>query len=379
MRETIRLPKLDQDMTEGRLLEWLVAPGDQVVKDQPVAVIETDKVSTELISSMNGVVVSIFVAAGADAPVGAELAEIASDGDADSDVHAERSPVDRDVKAKHSGVVSPEVASPPAIPLPFGQPKRGTGPEPLANTNAVQLPLERNWVRPHRTTPRARSFDAASMPSVLEVAHLLRPMQRTIVDAVERSWHIPQFSARTQISARRLLEVLAALRLPEGPRISLSHLLLKLAAKACSDVPELNAHYEGGQHILLESVNVNLLVAVGDDLLSPRIEDVCRKSLRKVADETTAVVEACRNRTVKRGELTPGSFSIMDLGMHELDNFTPLLAPPQVAILGIGRVTGEPASFHTTLVVDHRVLNGVHAARYLCSFRSLCEEPLQLL
>lgn len=379
MRETIRLPKLDQDMTEGHLLEWLVAPGDRVVKQQPVAVIETDKVSTELTSSIDGVVVSIFVAAGVNAPVGAELAEIASAGDARPDEHAERSPGDRDVEAERPGHAPPGVASPSIAPLPFGQPARGAGSERLASTNAVRLPLERNWARPHRLTPRTRYLDTASTAPALELGPPLRPAQRAIVDAVERSWQVPQFSARAQISAERLLEVLAALRLSYGPGISLTHLLLKLAAEACREVPELNAHYEGGQRILLESVDVNLLVAVGDDLLNPRVEDVCRKSLREVAAETAAVVEACRGRTVKREELTPGSFTISNLGMYELDDFTPLLFPPQVAILGIGRVTGEPASFHTTLVVDHRAVNGVHAARYLGRFRSLCEEPLQLL
>jgi pyruvate dehydrogenase E2 component (dihydrolipoamide acetyltransferase) len=375
MTETIRLPKLDQDMTEGHLLEWLVEIGDHVVKDQPVAVIETDKVSTELTSSIDGVVTSIFVAAGANAPVGAKLAEIRTGSGASTDEVGLSTSSDPDVAADETrDAPAPAPASSSADARSSVTSIGASG--PTAGADDVRLPLDRDWPRPHSLTPRRRSRDA---PPGLEAFPLLALARRAGIETTEASGQVLPFAARAQISAVRLLEVLAALKLSYGSEFSLTHLLVKLAAQACRDVPEVNGYYDGNQRVLLESVDVNLLVAAGDDLLSPRVEDVCRKSIRDLANETTAAVEACRNQTVSQEDLRLGSFTISNLGMYGLDDFTPLVVPPQLAILGIGRVMGEPARFHSTLVVDYRAVNGVNAARYLGRFRSLCEEPLQLL
>lgn len=371
MGASIRLPKLDQDMVEGHVLEWLVEDGAEVQEGDPVVVIETDKVATELVAEGSGIV-RIVVHAGQSAPVGGELGTIGGDA---------------------GRAASPQTGSDGAAAATTGKPEVSPAAAPCVPPGAatLRLPLDRNsWQRPHALSPRRRAalggdgamtgvgVAAETVATSVTTVSQPTPTQRALIETVTRSWAVPQFASRTLVPAAAIVNLVQAFRDRDGGRISVTHVLLKLMAGACREEPALNAHYVDGRRLRLDSLDINVLVEAGDDLYNPCVSGVAEKPLVRIADETRALIERARGHALTREDLRPGSMTLSNLGMYDIDDFTPLLYPPQVGILGVGRVN-ESVAFVATLVVDHRAVNGAQAARWLARFKGLCADPARLL
>ena len=174
-----------------------------------------------------------------------------------------------------------------------------------------------------------------------------------------------------------------------GFNLSYTDLLIKLAAKALRDFPYVNARLEGDVIQHLEAVHIGLAIDTDRGLLVPHVFDADRKGLVEIAQDVRAMVERTRTGRSLPDELSGGTFTITNLGMYDVDGFTPIINFPETAILGVGRIRPMPAVHNGEIAVrqmmwlsltfDHRLVDGAPAARFMQAIKQLIEEPYLLL
>jgi pyruvate dehydrogenase E2 component (dihydrolipoamide acetyltransferase) len=371
---TVRLPKLDQDMTEGHVLEWLVEDGAEVAAGAPICVIETDKVSTELVAEGPGIV-RIVIEAGQTAPIGAVLAVVGEDQPEGSLLTKDELGMERDQIAAPEQVDNLEAT---AAPLTRHVVAAREG------DVSVVLPVNRQgWVRPHTVSPRWRRGPGsavsanASMPTASAVPAMETVRPQEIGHALEQSRAVQQFAIRVLVPAERLRAVVTGAHARGLDHVSLTHVLVKAAAATLREQPALNVHYDDAR-CPLDEISINLLLADSEPALSPCIRNADRLSLAETADQARALKQHEQTEVSYAESVTPGSITLSNLGVFGIDEFTPRLTPPQVAVLGIGRVD-ETQHFWATLVVDPRAVTDAQAARWLAVFKQFCSEPALIL
>ncbi|HJX46336.1 MAG TPA: dihydrolipoamide acetyltransferase family protein, partial [Gaiellaceae bacterium] len=246
-----------------------------------------------------------------------------------------------------------------------------------------------------RADVRGRAPDVATRPAATSKGavseHVHTATQRTIAQRMSESrTQIPEFTVEAEISmsaARALREDLRAGGLEPLP--SYNDLVVRAAALALRDFPNLNAAYETGKTLRFGRVNVGVAVAGEDALLVPTVRDADTKTIFEIAAETRALAERVRDRKVTADDLADGTFTVSNLGMFGVRRFTAVINPPQVAILAVGEVADRPVVVDRRLVAgttmevalscDHRVVYGAEAARFLGRLRQLLEHPSLLI
>jgi pyruvate dehydrogenase E2 component (dihydrolipoyllysine-residue acetyltransferase) len=173
-----------------------------------------------------------------------------------------------------------------------------------------------------------------------------------------------------------------------GVRLSYNDLLICAVARTLEKHAELNSRWTDQGMYILDAINVGLAVAVEDGLVVPVIRDAHRKSLAEISAELARLTIKAREDRLSAEEMTGGTFTVTNLGMFGIDSFTPLVNPPETAILGVGRIAERPAArngqlvlrptMYLSLSVDHRAVDGAPAARFLQSLRACLEDPQSL-
>jgi pyruvate dehydrogenase E2 component (dihydrolipoamide acetyltransferase) len=393
MNAELRFPKLDQDMTEGLLAEWLVQDGDQVDEGDVVATMETDKVTTEVTAPATGRI-ELLVEAGSSVQVGSviatvgtslqpetpSLAPLLTDGGGAAEATTELA-VDEELD---SGQRPEPAADPPDTPHPVT-----ARPQPLSEVPTLvwpRLPVDRsNLSRPWETAPRKRAklegarVATVAVPAPADAAHSSVPIshaQRGVIRALERSVSVPQFAVGLRIPTKLTMKALQRLR-RVAKEISLTDIMLMAASRACSQCPTMGAVLDGDRLRLPDCFDINLLVAVGSDLFNPCIPSPGDRRLTAIAQSRMEVVGRCRSRRITSEDSRLGAMSLSNLGPFGVSHVQPLVFPPQAAILGIG--AASDGFIAVTLVCDHRVVNGVQAADFLQTFGQLFAAPIAML
>jgi pyruvate dehydrogenase E2 component (dihydrolipoamide acetyltransferase) len=218
-------------------------------------------------------------------------------------------------------------------------------------------------------------------------------MRRLIAEHMHASLHqMAQLTLGADVwmdDAIRLRDQLIADWEPKGIRPSYTDLVIKAVGKSLRGHPRLNAEWRDDGIVLHAGIHVGMAVALEDGLIVPVIRDADSSSLEHIASESTRVAEAARARKLHPDALTGGTFSVTTLGMYGVDFFTPIINPPNVAILGVGRIRDGVAwegdqprrrpVMTLSLTWDHRVVDGVPAAQFLQSVKTLLESPYRLL
>jgi pyruvate dehydrogenase E2 component (dihydrolipoamide acetyltransferase) len=199
---------------------------------------------------------------------------------------------------------------------------------------------------------------------------------------------VPEFTLRSEIDMEACVQLRAELKALGGEVPSYNDMVVKASALALREFPRANGSYRDGRFELHSRVNVGVAVAAPDALVVPTVFDADRKSLREIARETRALAERVRAGTVTPPELSGGTFTVSNLGMYGVTDFTAVINPPQAAILAVGALAPRPVvrdgglvARHTmgvTLACDHRILYGADAAEFLARIRALLEQPLAL-
>jgi pyruvate dehydrogenase E2 component (dihydrolipoamide acetyltransferase) len=437
------MPKLSEAMETGKLLRWLKQEGEPVAGGEIIAEIETDKADIELEAFGSGVLRKVLVGPGTTVPVGSTIAVIA---DPEEDISALLGPGGAPAAAAPA-----REAGRPAPAPPSAQPATAatvpTSPSPSAAdlrrapaqapAVAAAAPVEEAEERPVagrrlRASPLAKKLaqragiDLAVVRGTgpggrivqrdVEAATAAPPVAAVPVPAgaaarpegefedqplsqiraaiarqmVQSKAPVPHFYVTAEIAMDRaaaLREELGAL--PGAPRVTVTDLVVRAAALTLLKHPGVNASFQGQAIRRHRAVHVGLAVALDEGLITPVLRDCDRKTLFQIATETRDLVERTRGRKLKGQELSGATFSISNLGMFPVDEFSAIVNPPEGAILAVGAILDKPVvvdgqlavgkRMRVTLSCDHRVMDGAMAARFLADLKALLEAPLGLL
>jgi Pyruvate/2-oxoglutarate dehydrogenase complex, dihydrolipoamide acyltransferase (E2) component, and related enzymes len=400
------MPSLGADMDAGTITEWLVKPGDRVHRGDIVAVVDTDKADIDVEIFEDGVIDRILVPAGEKVPVGTPLATLGPS---------------QAVAAGHPPTPTPE--PPPARSTPILKPESEPGPAPIPtraatpDTGQLHSPVLRRLARhlnvdvetvrgsgPGGAITRADIEAAASAssrapsavePQRVEVVDHDRAAEREIAmrDAIARLMarskrEIPHYylGAEADFSRTRawLDEVNA--RQPVTERLLPAALLVKAVAVATHDVPAMNGFWLDDRYHPSDAVNVGVAISLhGGGLIAPAIHDADRKSLNELMHDLRDLVARTRSGRLRSSEMSDPTITVTNLGEQGVQTVYGVIYPPQVALVGVGRITDRPWAEHgmlgirpvvsMTLAADHRASDGHTGARFLAQINRLLQAP----
>jgi pyruvate dehydrogenase E2 component (dihydrolipoamide acetyltransferase) len=418
MASRVVMPKLSDTMEEGKILRWLKQEGDKVETGQTLAEVETDKATVEMEAYTNGTIRKLVAAPGDTIKIGAIIAIIGAP-DEDISTLLEPTPTAPPAEAKAAPVPRPAAPHPaaprqvaPASPRPASPPtavahEAGAGralrASPLALRMAAEAGVDLNSLRGSGPQGRVIKRDieaalakaaASSQPGaapapVGDVREIeLSSMRRTIAKRlVQSKAPVPHFYLTVDVAADRLWDAYRALRDDQYP-ISLNDVIIRASASALKRHPEMNASFAGDHVKQYSRVHIGVAVAIEDGLITPVIRDADSKSLTEIAAEARELAERARNRRLQPHEYTGATFSISNLGMMGIEEFSAIINPPEAAILAVGALREEPVveagqikvgrRMKLTLSVDHRVADGAQGARFLATLKKTLENPLLL-
>jgi pyruvate dehydrogenase E2 component (dihydrolipoamide acetyltransferase) len=367
----IGMPNLGHTMESGRVVAWLVPVGGTVARGDLLAVVESDKVSIEVEAPAAGTLIAQMVPLHAEIAVGAAIAYLGTPGET-----LPEAPTTAAAAAPPADPGSRAAPSPEVVAAPGAAASRRVLASPLARRIAAQRGIDLRGLSgtgPDGLVVRADVERAVPMPARWRTVPL-SPARRRIAERMTRAWReIPM------VPLQRTVDV-TALGAARGA-LSWTAVIARAAALALVAHPRLNAVLIGDE--IRESVDVDLSIAVAlpDDLAVPVIRAAQTKRANAIAGELAALVAAARAGRLPGDAQADGSFTLSNLGAAGVDGFQPIVNPPQVAILGIGRVrpAGDRLETSLTLVFDHRALDGAAAARGLADIADLLASPDRIL
>ena len=408
----VKLPRLGQGMESGVIVRWLKSEGDTVSKGEPLYELDTDKVTQEVESEIDGVLTKIVVAEG-DVEVGATVATIdAADGagepPAASEEASEPEPETSSAapgeppSASGNGDSADAAAPPPAASAPaeaserHGRLKASPLARRIARERGVDLAslhgtgpegriLAEDVEKAAADVPAPSSEPAA--PAEVEVLQLTS-IRKTIARRLTEAWAAPVFQlavSADMTEALALREQLVA-RLAEGDaKPTVNDVLVKLAGVALARHTPVNATFTGEEIHRHTRTDVGIAVAAAQGLVVPVIRDAGRRTVQEVARARADLVSRARDNKLTLQDMEGGTFTISNLGMFGVEQFTAVLNPPQVAILAVGAVTDEPVVrdghldiapiLRLVLTCDHRAIDGADGAQFLQTLVALIEQP----
>ena len=453
MAVELRMLQMDQTMTKGKIGKWLVKEGDTVTEGQPLLEIETDKVVHEQESPTDGVIAQLFAEEGANVPVNALLAIIGAPGeevarvevDTATEQQQEPEPEEPVQPAQPKATPSTPTVAPKASPAarqlaeklaidltevsasgPGGRILEGDvqryidvrGPAPTETARLKASPLARRLAKEHGVDlssiagsgPDGRivrddvlQVSASTTPEIptVETPALQQPAEVIAMDGIrgiiaERMTLSLQTNAsvtlHTEVDATAFVELRGMLNDKlQAREVSLTYtdLLVKVIANALREHPRLNATLTDEGIHLLQEINIGVAVALEDGLVVPVVRNADTERLSEISTQVKDFAERARSNQLTPGELQGGTFTITNLGNFGIDAFTPIINPPESAILGVGRILKKPVVHEDEIVVrsmltlsltfDHRVVDGAPAAQFLQTVSNYIQDPYLLL
>ena len=441
---TVIMPKMGDAMEEGTLLKWLKAAGDEVAEGDPIAEIETDKVTLEIEAQEGGFLTNILLDEGATAPIGTVIATIGAQDEVGQGAPAaapaaEPAPeVATEAPAPAAAAPAPAAATPEAAPAPTPAPASQAAPaqvverapgerlraSPLVKRLASEHGIDLNQVP--GTGPGGRIINKdiqpyisgekqapapvaaapaeapAAAPSVPATSPTSSPSKGTLVDLArirrttgkrmtESKLGIPHYYVTSSVDMTEALKFRASINATleaSGTKVSVNDLIVKAAALALRDHPEVNTSWENDNLYQHDSIDINIAIAIDGGLIAPFVPAADGKSLGAIARMTKDLGKRAREGGLTPEEYQGGTFTISNLGMFDVDEFIAVINPPQAAILAGGSVHETPVVhdgkvkvgnvMKVTLSADHRALDGATVATFLQSLKGYLENPMLL-
>jgi pyruvate dehydrogenase E2 component (dihydrolipoamide acetyltransferase) len=405
MATVVRMPEVLANAGEAVIQTWLVSEGQEIAIGDPLAEIETEKAVVEYVSEVEGIVGRLIAEAGSTIAVGEPIAVVLAPGEtaADIDVHngVEVSPTP---EPELVAVGAPEPAAAANGRRLFATPlvrklarERGIELESVHGTGPGGRIVRRDLERLPVTEPTPQSPPAPQpvrTPAAAEARATgftdvpLTPMRKAIARRLtESKTTVPHFYVTADCRVDDLLELRRRVNEAAAVKVSLNDFILKAVAGALIEVPDANAIWNGDSIRRFEGVDV--AVAVDGGLLTPVLRGVHTSSLSQIASQTADLAGRAREGRLQQRELEGGSFSVSNLGMFGVTEFSAILNPPQSGILAVGGATQRPVVIDGELTVgtvmtvklsaDHRVIDGAVAATWMAAFVKRIENPLTVL
>ncbi|OLE60325.1 MAG: hypothetical protein AUG10_06275 [Gemmatimonadetes bacterium 13_1_20CM_2_70_10] len=412
MATTVHMEALSPTMEEGRLVKWTKQEGDPVKTGETLAEVETDKAVMELVARADGSLVKILVPEGKTVPVGAAVAYIGAPGEKVSDAST-AAPAARPVVSSPSVTSAP---APPASPVPTPADATRVKASPLAKRMAREAGVDLRLVTGSGPGGRVTKRDleaAGTQPAAVSSTPLPTPyippavavrsgapyedvpltqIRKTIARRLVTSLGpIPHFFLTTEVDMERAAEARAALNkeLGDQGKVSFNDIIVKATALALTRHRACNAWFQEDHIRYWNEVHLGMAVAVEDGLITPVVRNADQKSLSQISVEARALADKARRRQLKPDEYTGATFSVSNLGMFDIDQFTAVINPPEAGILAVGTVVEKPVvlegqvvprkRLRLTMSCDHRVIDGATGAAFLKTLKQMLENPLAML
>ncbi|NIY80090.1 pyruvate dehydrogenase complex dihydrolipoamide acetyltransferase [Celeribacter sp. HF31] len=409
MPKEIILPSLSAGMEDAVIANWLKAEGEAVTAGDTLAEVETDKATMEFEADADGVLGKILTPAGERADVNAVIAVLLLDGE-DASVLDGYTPGG----AASAETVDAPVEAPKAEATPVAKSSDKIAASPLARRIAAQKGVDLSGLSGSGPRGRIVRIDVERAAEAGVVAPVAAPVAKAAAPnlaGIGDYEEIPHTGMRRTI-ARRLLEskttvphfyleadcdieALIALRaqINEGrekaDRISVNDFIVKAVANALAKVPAANAIWTDEAVLQLKSIDISVAVATDGGLITPVLRNAAQKSLGTLSSEMKALAAKAREGRLKPDEYQGGGFSLSNLGMYGVKNFSAIINPPQSCILAVGAAEKRPVGrgdqivlapvMSVTLSVDHRTVDGAVGAQWLAAFKAGIESPMNLL
>jgi pyruvate dehydrogenase E2 component (dihydrolipoamide acetyltransferase) len=411
-------------MEEGQIARWLKKEGDKVSMGEPLAEIDTDKATMEMQALSNGVLRKIIINEGESAPLGQLIAVIAEPEEdissllsesptkataassapappvAEPEAPAAAAPAESNGHAKavpaESGrmIVSPLAARMAAEAGLDLRALQGSGPNGRIIKRDIEAALSQQPEPvPAETAPaEVRSYQASPVASASAyhdepATEMRRTIARRLVTSIGP---VPHFFLTSEIEMDRAAEMRKQINsLDPELKISINDIIIKVVANALVQHPAVNASFQDKFIRHYEHADIGVAVAIEDGLITPIIRGADQKSLSKIATEVRELAERARAKKLKPEEYTGATFSISNLGMFGIDEFTAVINPPEGGILAVGAMTAKPVvrdneivirqMMRVTMSCDHRMIDGATGAKFLQTVKKILENPLYMI
>jgi len=418
MAEIVRMPKLSDTMTEGVVAAWHKKVGDEVESGELLAEIETDKATMDFESFQDGILLHIGVETGATAPVDSILCVLGEKGE---DIKRILADAEKDIVIKDEvSVPTPSVVSTPvqvsapvAVPAPAAPvPVTHVAPAPLVpNTRVIASPLAKKLAEKlglsldripgsgeggrvvKRDVENFKMAGATGMPVVTQEKFTevsVSQMRKTIARRLaESKFTAPHFYLSISIDMSNAMQARKAINDQGLYKVSFNDMVVKAAAVSLRKHPAVNSSWLEDRIRYNEHVNIGVAVAVEDGLLVPVVRFADGKSFATIGEEVRDFAGRAKAKTLQPADWEGSTFTISNLGMFGIENFTAIINPPDACILAIGGISNVPVVkndevvpghvMKVTLSCDHRVVDGATGAAFLQEFKNLLENPVLML
>lgn len=401
----IEMPKLSDTMEEGVIAKWNVQEGDKVESGDVIAEVETDKATMEVEVFDAGTILKILVDEGEAVPLGQIMAVIGEEGENISDILEGAGSGDDETKeepADEKAETETEEPQKEEAKEPETQQSSADGrikASPLARKMAEEQGISLSDVK--GSGPQGRiikqdiegyepSATTAAAVSHEDKEHRVTQMRRTIARRLSESkFGSPHFYETVEIDMQPVWDARKKLNEVSESKISFNDIVVKACSMALRRHPAVNSSWHEDK--IIEHGDVSIAVAVGIDegLLTPVIRHTDQKGLQQIADEGKELVEKARNRKLQTEEMEGSTFTVSNLGMFGIEEFTAIINPPNACILAVGAIREVPVvengeitigkRMKVTLSSDHRIVDGVLAAKFLNTLKGMLESPLGML
>ncbi len=399
MATKVVMEALSPTMEEGRLVTWLKKEGDKIATGDTLAEVETDKAVMELVARGAGILRQIVVGEGQTVDVASLVAIIAA--------------ADEDISEIAGASSAPAAAAPPLAPSEAAseatpEPKPATvasdggrvKASPLARKMASEKGIDLASLQGSGPAGRIIKRDLASASAVPVTAAAPTPggfedvpltqIRKTIARRLAASiGPVPHFFLTTTIDMENVADARAQLNATGNGKISFNDIIVKVVAMALAKHRACNAWWQEDSIRYFNDVHMSIAVAIEDGLITPVVRNADQKSLREISAETKELVGRAQDRKLKPEEYTGGTFSVSNLGMFGIDQFTAIINPPEAGIIAVGGIAEEPSAHNGEIVVrkkmkltmscDHRVIDGATGAAFLQTVKQMLENPLAIV
>lgn len=423
MAEIIKMPRMSDTMTEGNIVSWLKKEGDKVESGDTLAEVETDKATMELDSFTDGILLHIAVKEG-PVPIDGVIAVIGKAGeDWKSVLAGAQGGSNNGSNGQKAATPAPEVAaaaeptapaSVPAAAVAESEDKRVKA-SPLARSIAkdagidiAQVPGSGDQGRivkkdveaaleSHKSAPAAKPETPAAAPALVYAAGSgqyeevpVSQMRKTIARRLSESkFTAPHFYLTVEINMDKAIAMRTQVNEISPVKISFNDFVIKAVAASLRQHPAVNSSWLGDKIRYNKDINIGVAVAVEDGLVVPVVRQADIKTLSQINTEVKAFATKAKERKIQPQEMQGNTFTISNLGMFGIEEFTAIINPPDACILAIGAIAEKPIVkdgqivvgnlMRVTLSSDHRVVDGATGAQFLQTFKSMLEDPIRLM
>jgi len=397
MATVVIMPKLGLTMTEGSIEKWFKKEGDRVEKGEPLVEIITEKINFQYEAPASGILRKILHHEGEVVPVTTPIAIIAGEGEALPEVEA--------IKLE----VPVELPMPAAVQKEVKEPPKRIFASPIARKIAQEKGIDLSSLKGSGPAGRIIKIDVLnaaekiitqevvvppSVPSPPGRVIPLKGIRRIIAKRMTESFqNIPHIYLSLEVDMAACLglrdQLIEEVEKCAKVRLTLTDILVKVAASALKGYPIINSRIEGDQIHLMEEINIGVAIALEDGLIVPALRNADRKSLTEIAITLRDLTQKAREGRLSLEEVGGGTFTLSNMGMLGIDKFNAIINPPECSILGVGRTVEKPVVQGGEIKIkpmawfnlssDHRIVDGATAALFLNHIKKLIENPGLLL